>query len=123
MTDINTPEAVLTSTASVLTFENNGGTHVSYVTTGDHVEEGSPRRALAIDPASWLELGRPDEITVTVQPGNTLDQPVAFKPGRVARACGAIVGVIVVGVIASVLTFVAIAAVAGSIALLDSLVR
>lgn len=39
------------------------------------VDEGEDRHALVLTSDTWAELGKPDTITVTVQPGDHLNQP------------------------------------------------
>ena len=63
----------LSKTASVLTLFNVGGAHASYSAEPDSVEEILPASVVHLPLEKYEELGKPDEITVTIEPGNTLE--------------------------------------------------
>lgn len=111
MIDINTPEAILEETTSLLNFHSHRGDRVIYEVRDPDMPERT--RDIAIDVPTWLDLGKPDQITLSIRPGDTLNEARARAYGprtRVARGLttllmamfGLILGVLVLGVAAAI---------------------
>jgi hypothetical protein len=65
--------ATLAKTASVLTVISKGEKSVSFGRTMEEINDGVSGRMVWLSAEDWKELGEPEEVTVTIQPGNTLD--------------------------------------------------
>ncbi len=109
MTDINTPESTLQETKALMRFDRNSGSEVQYLFDPEGAESEAYPRAVQLSTLAWLEMGRPDEVTVSVMPGDHLnhDHYRVAQPGFVAwfgRAIGGLVALalilIIVGAVA-----------------------
>ena len=104
MTDINTPESILQETKALMTFDRNSGSEVQYLFNPEGAESEAYPRAVQVSTLAWLEMGRPDEVTVSVMPGDHLNhdhyrQAPAGLLAWIARAIGGLVGLAVILVI------------------------
>lgn len=67
---------VRTKSVMVRTTSNKIGTKTICFRNSDHnepVKDRGPMRRVDLALSDWLELGSPDEITVTIEPGDTLN--------------------------------------------------
>jgi hypothetical protein len=67
--------APLSKTAAVLELFNVSGAHASYSKTVEDLDEGAPNHVVHLNIEKYEDLGKPAEITVTIEPGNTLEDP------------------------------------------------
>ncbi len=108
MTDINTPDVTLYQTEALMSFDRNSGSEVQYLFDPTGADSESYPRAVQISTLAWLEMGRPDVVTVAVQPGDHVghDHSERLQVGGfgrfLARAIGYVVGLIVLlGIVAA----------------------
>jgi hypothetical protein len=101
LTDINTPDAVLQETKALMTFDRNSGSEVQYLFDPEGAESEAYPRGIQLSTLAWLEMGRPNEVTVSVMPGDHLDHDhYRQAPGGfaawIARTIGGLVGIAVI---------------------------
>jgi hypothetical protein len=70
---MSTMTVSLSKTASVLTQVESDSTWVSFEIERDEPDE-TRRRDVTIDYATWQDLGEPETITVTIEPGDRLNE-------------------------------------------------
>jgi hypothetical protein len=127
LTDINTPDAVLLETTALMRFDRNSGSEVSYFIdkdghlAADGADDGAYPRAVHLSTPAWLEMGRPDIVTVSVRPGDALNAARADEAGPVlqffAKALGFLTGLVVILICAGIVSVLGI----GLIVLLQNL--
>lgn len=61
----------LTKTRSILTRIATGRTHVSFASHSE--DDGSIDRHVEVRRATWDDLGQPEQITLTIEPGDLLN--------------------------------------------------
>jgi hypothetical protein len=100
LTDINTPDETLLETMALMHFDRNSGSEVQYLFDPEGAESESYPRAVQVSTLAWLEMGRPDTVTVSVRPGDHLSTKRAPEPtgflGWAGRAIGGLVGTAVI---------------------------
>lgn len=67
--------AKLTRTRSVLTRQPGSAHAVPFARSEEEVDDGAHLRTLYLDPADVADLGDPEAITVTIYPGDLLNDP------------------------------------------------
>lgn len=67
----------LTRTRSVLTRLPGSAHAVPFGRSEEEVDDGANLRTLYLDPADVTDLGEPSEITVTIYPGDLLNDPTS----------------------------------------------
>lgn len=60
---------MLTKTCTVLTHRASDATSVQFGRIGEDLS----RRTLLMERDAWEEMGRPETVTITIEPGNMLD--------------------------------------------------
>jgi hypothetical protein len=71
-------DTILGSSCSIMSFISMGEVKVAF-RNSDWREPASERgkfRRVELDVGDWIEMGKPDTITVTVEPGDRLNDPV-----------------------------------------------
>lgn len=103
MTDINTPESVLLETKALMHQGVHGGEYVDYRFDAEGADSEAFPIATQISTLAWLEMGRPDVVTVSVQPGDHLTETkreIGPVGKVIARTIGYLVGVgLIIGIV------------------------
>lgn len=95
MTDINTPETTLLETRALMRFDYNNGSEVQYFFDPEGADDEPYPHSVQVSTKAWLEMGRPEVVTVSVRPGEHFDRerPTVGRVGRaMARTIGYLVG-------------------------------
>lgn len=116
MTDINTPDAILEESVAVLDLQAHKGDVVHYrINPEDVLFVDAYPHSTCISTTAWLEMGRPDQITVAVTPGDTLNSPKrrTQTAPAIVRFLGKAVGVSVVALISGAVVAACVAGLVG----------
>ena len=70
----------LTKARSVLDFSRGGTTHVTFASKDE--DTGEVQRSVIIRLQDYEDMGRPEQVTITIEPGDRLNEPEPKTPSN-----------------------------------------